>query len=549
MTPDRRQALFAALLALAGACGVLAAVTLDFWTDGAPGIGATQILGMGVGFAMILVADGIVRRRSGGPGASDIPWILGAASLVAASVVIVVGPKAPPPDDDFRDNAVGRRLLDLERSVLAPRRTELRCYPATDEVRAEVTFAPVISGLTQPVYVTTADDGSRRLFVVEKGGAIRIAKGNRLLDEPFLDIRGKVYSPANPSARPSDPEQGLLSVAFPPDFEATGRFYVYYTGFPDGLIHLSRFEVSGDPDRADPETEQVLLTVPTVGPIHNAGQLQFGPRDGYLYVAVGDGGGWRWPTGDSTVYGDGAVEISEDGEVIIPPGSGFTEEDILTADQWNQAQDPGTLRGTILRLDVDVDSTYAIPADNPFVDDGDEQTRGEIWAYGLRNPWRFSFDDCDGALFAADVGQSRYEEINLIEPGGNYGWRVMEGAECYREWYHGKCDPREFEFPIVSYPHLSLSAGGGNAVVGGYVYRGSRLPTLVGRYVFSDWMSARVWTLTPTPHSTSGWRMDHLATMGFLPTSFGLDADDELLVTGYGGTVYRMVPETGIRTD
>lgn len=530
------------LIALIGAAALIAAASLDLWTDGTPGIGATQILGMGLGLATILLAHGLAGREQDGLGPRDVPWILGVLAIGTASVAILISPRPIEPRDPFSGYAVGHRLLALEQAAHAPRRTLARCYPASPDDPAPVAVEPLVTGLRTPVFVTPAGDGSRRLFIVERGGSIRIAEGERLRDAPFLDIRERVYSPENPSARPSDPEQGLLSVAFPPDFETSGRFYVYYTGFPDGLIHLSRFQVSDNPNRADPVSEQIIFTLSTVGPVHNAGQLHFGPDDDYLYVAVGDGGGWRWPTGDTAVYGDGAVEIADDGGLIIPTGSGFTEKDFQSADPWNQAQDLGTLRGKILRLDVSGDSTYAIPPDNPFADDGDETTRGEIWAYGLRNPWRFSFDGCDGALFAADVGNSRYEEINLIEPGRNYGWKRMEAGDCYPEWWSAKCDTRGLTYPIAEYAHLSLDATGGNAVIGGYVYRGRRLPSLVGRYVFGDWMSARVWTLTPTSRSASGWRMELLTTVGFLPTSFGLDAEGELLITGYGGTVYRLVP-------
>ena len=534
----------ALLLALIGLVVVLAAAGIDLLVGGTPGVGVTQIVGMAIGLVIIGLAH--LMARSGGPGfdRGDIPSVLGLLAVGGAALLILLSPRETPPENPFGSYAIGDRMLDLEAAVRAPRRGVARCYPSSEAPPEAVGVEPVVSGFTKPVHVTTAGDGSGRLFVTEKGGSIRIAEGGRMRNVPFLDIRSDVYSDENPAAAPSDPEQGMLSSAFPPDFQASGRFYVFYTGFPDGLLTLSRFQVGEDRNRADPESEEKILTVETVGPIHNAGQLQFGP-DGYLYVAVGDGGGWRWPTGDPDVYGDGAVELTETGEVIIPPGSDFTEDDYLTADQWNQAQDLGTLRGKILRLDVSVDSGYAIPPDNPYADD-DQTTREEIWAYGFRNPWRFSIDDCDGALFAGDVGQARYEEINLVEPGGNYGWRVMEGAHCYNPGEaFGRCDTRGLKYPIAEYQHLSLDPDGGNAVVGGYVYRGRQLPSLVGRYVFADYMSARVWTLTPTARSPSGWRMEHLTTLPFLPTSFGLDAEGELLVVGFGGTIYRLIPAGG----
>jgi len=526
------------LLGIIGAALVIASAATDLLGWGDPGFGMSQVAGITAGLALIAAGHGLARWSAGSLGVRDVPWILGVLSvLLAVGALWGTARTAPPLPEDWDPLvwSIGERLLEVERSTRAARRGAERCYPPAALEPASFAVSPVVSGLSKPVYVTTAGDGSRRLFVVEKGGTIRIVEGGSLRDDPFLDISERVVSDARPGA---SWEQGLFSVAFPPDFAERGRFYIHYTAVPDGTVTISRFRVSDDPNRADPDSEETLLAISTIGPIHNGGQLEFGP-DGYLYVAVGDGGGHRWPSGGAGTYGTGAVEYV-DGDPIVPPGSGFTEGDIEKDDPWNQAQSLRTLRGKILRIDVGGDSSYTIPADNPFADD-DERTRGEIWAYGLRNPWRFSFDSCDGALFAGDVGRSRYEEVDLIEPGANYGWKVMEGGHCFPPWRPQRCSSAGLEFPIAEYGHLDVDPAGGSAVVGGYVYRGRRLPSLTGRYVFGDFLSKRIWALTPTERANSGWRVDELMTLDFLPSSFGLDHDGELLIVGYDGTVYRLV--------
>lgn len=532
-----RSVALAVSIAFLGAALVLAAAALELFGVGTPGLGSLQVGVVLIGFGFILAGDGIVRGgRADGLDPRDLPWALGLISALALGAVFLMGPRPPAGPADSVDPTLHDRVLTLEQTTRVPRRTVAGCLPASDGPVEPVALSTVVSGLLKPVYVTTSGDGSRRLFIVEKPGTIRIARGDRLLERPFLDIRDRVLSD---ELEGGNWEQGLLSVAFPADFAASRRFYVFYTGRPDGLLTISRFEVGEDPDRADPATETAVLTLSTVGPTHNGGQLQFGP-DGHLYVGVGDGGGYRWPDGDPTDYGDGVVEYGPDGNIVIPEGSSLTEEDVVRRDPWDQGQDLRSLRGAILRIDVRGDSTYSVPPDNPFAGDGDESTRAEIWAYGFRNPWRFSFDSCDGTLFAGDVGHRRYEEIDLVEKGGNYGWKRMEGASCNRHWE--RCDTRGLEFPITDYLHLEYDPAGGNAVTGGVVYRGRRIPSLAGRYVFGDFMSSRIWTLTPTPLAASGWRRDELITPGILPSSFGVDADRELLVVAYGGTVYRIVP-------
>lgn len=529
------SSVFPALLAVAGAGLVVVFAIPEFLGRGYPGIGRTQTIGILGGFVLIGAAHVLAFRSPGGLRTRDLPWMLGLASLLFAGTSWWVA----SPGTSVPDSTVYERLLAVERAILPPRKAIGQCLPpAANRPIPRLALEPVVAGLQKPVYVTTAGDGSRRLFIAEKGGAIRVAEGDRLREEPFLDIRDRVLSDDLPHV---SWEQGLLGVAFSPDFERNGEFYVHYTAMPDGTVTISRFLVGNDLYHVDSSSEEIILTVPTVGPDHNGGQLQFGP-DGYLYVAIGDGAGGRWPHGDPNIYGDGAYEHDEAGHLIVPPGSGYTAADLDTDDPWNQAQDLGTLRGKILRLDVRSDDAYAVPSDNPYAMDGRESTRSEIWAYGLRNPWRFSFDPCNGDLFTGDVGRSDYEEINLIEPGGNYGWKVMEAGHCFPLTEAQTCASDRFEFPIAEYPHIRLDATGGNAIIGGYVYRGRQIPSLIGRYVFGDFMSARLWTLTPTGLDASGWEMREFMIVGFLPTSFGLDADGELLVVGYGGTIYRLIP-------
>lgn len=346
----------------------------------------------------------------------------------------------------------------------------------------------VVGGLSAPVYLTGAGDGSGRLFLVEQPGRIRVYDPEQGILSTFLDLRPRVRSGG---------ERGLLSVAFHPRYRENGRFFVNYTREPDGATVVAEYRVSpGDPNRADPQSERVLLTIEQPFPNHNGGQLQFGP-DGRLYVGMGDGGS----AGD-------------------PLGHG---------------QDLSTLLGALLRLDVDSREPYAIPEDNPFV--GRAGARPEIWAYGLRNPWRFSFDRCDGRLFLADVGQDRWEEVDLIRKGGNYGWNVMEGAHCFQPPVG--CRTEGLELPIAEYDH-----SWGCSITGGYVYRGTRLPGLLGRYLFGDFCSGRIWTLTPLvpdAQSASEWQMDELLDTTLNISSFGEDEAGELYVLDLRGGVYRVV--------
>ena len=347
---------------------------------------------------------------------------------------------------------------------------------------------PVVAGLDRPVHAAHAGDGSGRLFVVEKPGRIRIVRDGVLLPEPFLDITPLVRSDGN--------EQGLLSVAFHPDYAANGRFFVVYTA-PNSDVVLAAYRVSPDPNRADPASGTPLLAVPKPFEDHNGGLARFGP-DGYLYLGIGDGGA-------------------------------------STAHQGN-AQNLSLLLGKILRLDVDrvpPGQPYAVPRDNPFV--GDPAVRPEIWAYGLRNPWRFAFDPATGDLFIADVGFHHFEEVD-VQPAGapagrNYGWDWFEGRDCYTHEPRG-CDPTGLVPPVVEYRQPGCSA-----IVGGEVYRGNAIPPLAGAYLYADFCSGRLWGLA---RDGDGWAVSGPVATGLTPTSFGVDEAGELYVTDIGGTLYRV---------
>ena len=361
--------------------------------------------------------------------------------------------------------------------------------PMVAQPLAPVSLEPAFPGLEfdRMVLLTYPEDGSGRLFVVLQSGRIVVFENDPGVEsaETFLDIRERVNDAGN--------EEGLLGLAFDPAFAENGYFYVNYTASEPRRTVVSRFSVSaGDPNRADAGSELVFLEVAQPYRNHNGGHVAFGP-DGMLYVGPGDGGS----SGD-------------------PRGNG---------------QDASTLLGSILRIDVSVlDETggYAVPPDNPFAG-GDGSARPEIWAYGLRNPWRFSFDRETGDLWAADVGQNRYEEIDLIKPGRNYGWNVMEGAKCFRPT---NCDTRGLEMPVAVY-----GRDGGCSVTGGYVYRGRRLPTLYGAYLYADFCSGKIWALRHDGVAVTEQML--IADTGLSISSFGEDASGEVYVLTFEGAVYR----------
>ncbi len=339
-----------------------------------------------------------------------------------------------------------------------------------------ISLKPFVSGLSRPVYLTHA--GGKRLFVVEQEGLIRVIEGGVLLDRPFLDIRDRVEWGG---------EKGLLSVAFHPRYQENGRFFVNYTARKGGRLKTIIAEYRASGGFAIRESERILLEIEQPFSNHNGGLIMFGP-DGYLYVGMGDGGSGGDPLG--------------------------------------HGQDPSTLLGAILRVDVDRGQPYGIPPDNPSFE------RREIWAYGFRNPWRFSFDRCTGRLFVADVGQDRWEEIDLVEKGGNYGWNIMEGNHCYERL---DCKREGLIPPVAEYGHTL-----GCSVTGGYVYRGSAYPSFRGFYFFGDFCSGRIWALKGSPQ---GWKMMEVAREEINISSFGEDSEGELYVIDYRGRIYRMVPE------
>jgi glucose/arabinose dehydrogenase len=341
----------------------------------------------------------------------------------------------------------------------------------------------VTSGLVLPVSITHAGDS--RLFITEQEGRIVIHDGVRLLPQPFLDITPLVLSGG---------ERGLLSVAFHPRYSENGRFFVNYTD-RNGHTVIARYTVSSNPNVADPSSGVTILQIQQPFANHNGGQLQFGP-DGYLYIGMGDG------------------------------GSG--------GDPNNRAQNLGDLLGKMLRIDVE-SATYTVPPSNPFL--SQSGARGEIWAYGLRNPWRFSFDRASGDLWIADVGQGLWEEVDFQPAtsigGENYGWRRMEGAHCFSP--STNCNTGSLVLPVIEYGH----GGGACSVTGGYVYRGARYPGLQGMYLYADFCNGVISGARRQPNGAVTTRA--LLSTGFLISTFGEDVNGEVYVASYNkGALYRV---------
>ena len=356
--------------------------------------------------------------------------------------------------------------------------------PRLPEGPEPVALEVVVTGLDFPLYLT-APAGDPRLFIVEKGGTVRIVEDGTLLPTPFLDLSRQVSTGS---------EQGLLGLAFHPQYAVNGRLVVHYTDLA-GDTRVSELHVSGDPDAADPTSETLILTADQPFPNHNGGQVLFGP-DGYLYVMLGDGGS----AGD-------------------PGGRGQSLAEML---------------GSILRIEPVEAGGYAVPADNPFV--GSAGVRPEIWSYGLRNPWRVDFDAVTGDLYVADVGQSRWEEVSVSPAGGravNYGWSAMEGPDCTARG----CDETGLERPVVWYDHSQ-----GCSITGGFVYRGTALPALQGHYFYSDFCAGWVRSFRlEEGAAVDEYEWPTLAPGGSVP-SFGRDAQGELYVLSAAGVVYRIVP-------
>jgi glucose/arabinose dehydrogenase len=354
--------------------------------------------------------------------------------------------------------------------------------PASGSLLAD----PVVSGLSNPLFLT-APATDPRLFIVEQPGRIRVVENGALLPAPFLDLSGQISSGG---------ERGLLGLAFHPSYGSNKFFYVYFTA-PNGDITITRYAASADPNVADAGSAHPIITAAHSSRTnHNGGMLAFG-ADGMLYIGTGDGGGGGDP--------------DENG------------------------QDPGTLLGKLLRLDVDAGDPYAIPADNPFV--GTAGARGEIWAIGLRNPWRWAFDRTAGDLYIADVGQSAWEEVNVTAAtaaGVNYGWDVMEGRHCYEP--SSGCNPSGLAQPVLEYGHDE-----GCSITGGLVYRGAAVPALQGTYFYADYCGGWVRSFRYANNSAAEpqeWAFGNLGNI----LSFGEDAAGELYILSANGTVYRIVP-------
>jgi glucose/arabinose dehydrogenase len=348
-----------------------------------------------------------------------------------------------------------------------------------------VSLLTVATGLEQPLYLTNT--GNKDLYVVEKTGRVKILEnaGSTPRATPFLDVSSKLA--------PGD-ERGLLSIAFHPQYATNGFVFVYYTA-TDGALTISRFKANPVSKLVDANSERLLLSIPHLAGNHNGGQLQFGP-DGFLYIGTGDGGGG----------GD-------------PDGNG---------------QNKQTLLGKMLRIDVNSSAPegYGIPNDNPFKVTGGAQA---VWAFGLRNPWRFSFDHVSGDLWIGDVGQDKLEEINFTPKGTvaprNYGWKITEGKSCYGA---STCAQNGLEMPVHDYAHADQNA----SVTGGYVYRGTASPKIAGKYIYADFSSGRIWSLTKSGSVfVNALELD----TPDLISSFGEGADGELYVITLGGKVSRLV--------
>ena len=342
----------------------------------------------------------------------------------------------------------------------------------------KITLEPLVAdGLDRPVYLTHSGDDSGRVFIVEQAGRVWPVENGRRLGRPFLDISSRVSASG---------ERGLLGLAFHPQHRANRRYFVLYTRVGDGALVLAEYRASDDPTLSETD-ERRLLVVPQPFTDHMGGMIEFGP-DGLLYVGVGDGGG--------------------------------------AGDPGNRAQNPRELLGKILRIDINRRTPYGIPPGNPWIGQG----RPEIYALGFRNPFRFSFDPATGRLFAGDIGQAEVEEIDLVRRGGNYGWRLMEGSRCFDPPTNCRIGP--LELPIAEYTREGRRCG----VVGGYVYRGRRIPDLVGTYLFGDRCSGEILALI-------GRQITTVKRTELSISSFGQDQERELYVVDLGGSVHRIIAD------
>ena len=363
------------------------------------------------------------------------------------------------------------------------------------------------------LFITQPDGVKDQLFILNQTGKIHIIKNGKTLDAPFLDLSDRVHGSLVPGS-----EEGLLGLAFHPNYLTNGYFYVNYVNKKDTSI-VSRFTVTKDPEKANKESEIIILKLAQPFGNHNGGHLAFGPKDGMLYIGFGDGGKW--------------------------------------GDPYNNGQNLNSLLGSILRIDINKGDFYSIPEDNPFV--GDKSKRAEIFCYGLRNPWRFSFDRKTNDLIIGDVGQNLWEEVNWNSwkdaKGGNFGWRIMEGNHCYNP--EDFCDTTGLIQPVHEYPNnaaymkillgMDEAEATGCSVTGGYVYRGKENPDLYGRYIFGDYCTGRIWSFNLDNGKPVGFInlrnkiKKHSSDIPLFISSFGEDSSGELYIVDYLGAVYKFV--------
>lgn len=404
-------------------------------------------------------------------------------------------------------------ILGIGAASPVPGRTQSQApeieWPEVQLVRVG-TFA-----VSRPTYLTHSADGSGRIFIVEQDGRIQILEGSTLRNTPFLDIGSRVRSPAD---GPDRNEEGLLGLAFPPQYAQKGYFYVYYTRNSGNNV-VSRFHLI-NPNQADPQSEEPVLVLdhPTYGN-HNGGQIAFGP-DGYLYIGTGDGGGGGDP------FNNAQNRASLLGKILRIDTEFATQADVVLAEENIYLPfmfSPGSGSPPM----------YLVPPDNPFV--SQPAYRAEIWAYGMRNPWRFSFDRQTGELFIGDVGQGSWEEIDYQaadDPGGrNYGWRLMEGSHCYNP---ANCSTAGLTLPIWEYSESGAACA---SVTGGYVYRGSDFPALHGIYLFTDYCGGRIQGLG---RESGAWQQHDFMISEPWITSFGEDEAGELYAVNRSGAVYQV---------
>ena len=371
----------------------------------------------------------------------------------------------------------------------------------------------IADGFSKPVYICQPPGDNERLFVLEQKGVVKMIKNGSKVRKPFADIRDRVHNPVIPGD-----ERGLLGLAFHPDYQSNGFVFMNYIDEDDHTI-ISRFIVSENLDKLDTDSEKILMKIKQPFSNHNGGHMVFGP-DGYLYISVGDGGKW--------------------------------------GDPYNNAQNLETVFGSILRIDVDNGEPYAIPEDNPFLKH--ENAKKEIWQYGLRNVWRFSFDRESNDLVIGDVGQNLWEEVNWNtweeSKGANYGWRIMEANHCYNP--EEFCDTTGLVKPVHEYPNnaaymkilmgMDEAEATGCSVTGGYVYRGANIPEFKGTYIFGDYCTGRIWSFKLKNGKLANFqnlRSKLKKTSKDVPlfiSSFGEDNSGELYVVDYLGAIYKFVP-------